>query len=83
MVFWAAAEIGNPDARVRRHAISGAKAYVDQAARNVAEACVQMHGGVGVTDEYALTHYVKRLTLGQVLFGDRDEHLMRYTEAAA
>jgi len=83
MVFWAAAEVENPDAAARRHAVSGAKAYVDNAARTVAEMSVQMHGGVGVTDEYALSHYVKRLTLGQVLFGDRDEHLLRYTEAAA
>ncbi len=81
MVFWAASEVANPDALARRHAVSGAKAYVDSAARNIAERCVQMHGGVGVTDEYALTHYVKRLTLGQILFGDRDEHLLRYTEA--
>ena len=83
MVFWAASEVANPDATVRRHAVSGAKAFVDKAARNIAERCVQMHGGVGVTDEYALTHYVKRLTLGQVLFGDRDEHLLRYTETDA
>jgi len=80
MVVWAAAEVGNPDARARRHAVSGAKAYVDKAARFVAEMSVQLHGGVGVTDEYALTHHVKRLTLGQVLFGDRDEHLLRYAE---
>ena len=79
MVFWAASEVTNPDAPARRRAVSGAKAYVDHAARNIAERCVQMHGGVGVTDEYALTHYVKRLTLGQILFGDRDEHLLRYT----
>ncbi|MEK9723794.1 MAG: acyl-CoA dehydrogenase, partial [Rhodospirillaceae bacterium] len=83
MVFWAAAELDNPDARARRHAVSGAKVFVDAASRRVAEAAVQMHGGVGVTDEYALTHYVKRLTLGQVLFGDRDEHLLRYQETAA
>ena len=79
MVFWAASEVTNPAAPARRRAVSGAKAYVDNAARNIAERCVQMHGGVGVTDEYALTHYVKRLTLGQILFGDRDEHLLRYT----
>lgn len=83
MVFWAASEVSNPDAGARRRAVSGAKAFVDNAARNIAERCVQMHGGVGVTDEYALTHFVKRLTLGQVLFGDRDEHLLRYTETAA
>jgi len=83
MVIWAAAEVGNADAKARRHAVSGAKAYVDNAARTVAEMSVQMHGGVGVTDEYALSHYVKRLTLGQILFGDRDEHLLRYAETAA
>ena len=61
---WAASEVDNADAQARRHAVSGAKAFVDNAARAVAERCVQMHGGVGVTDEYALTHHVKRLTLG-------------------
>ena len=83
MVFWAASEVANIDPKVRRHAISGSKAFVDNAARNVAERCIQMHGGLGVTDEYALSHYVKRLTLGQVLFGDKDEHLIRYAETSA
>ena len=80
MVYWAASEVTNVDANKRRKVVSGSKAYVDNAARNVAERCVQMHGGLGVTDEYVLSHYVKRLTLGQVLFGDRDEHLLRYSE---
>ncbi len=83
MVYLAASEVTNIDAKARRKAISGAKAFVDSAARNVAERCVQMHGGIGVTDEYALSHYVKRMTLGQVLFGDKDEHLLRYADTMA
>ena len=83
MVFWASSELNNLDTKARRNAVSGAKVFVDSAARNVAERCVQMHGGIGVTDEYALSHYVKRLTLGQVLFGDKDEHLLRYMETSA
>ncbi len=80
MVYWAASEVTNVDGNKRRKVISGSKAYVDNAARSVAERCVQLHGGLGVTDEYVLSHYVKRLTLGQVLFGDRDEHLLRYSD---
>ncbi|MBT3660285.1 MAG: pimeloyl-CoA dehydrogenase small subunit [Rhodospirillaceae bacterium] len=82
MVYWAAAAMAGDDPITRRHTISGAKAYIDKAARFVAEKTVQMHGGVGVTDEYALSHYVKRLTLTQILFGDRDEHLTRFLETA-
>jgi len=83
MVIWGCTELGNPDRTEGRRNLSGAKVYVDKAARAIAEASTQMHGGVGVTDEYILSHYVKRLTLGQILFGDRDEHLLRYTEDAA
>jgi len=83
MVIWGCAELENPDRDQALRNVSGARVYVDKAARKIAETSTQMHGGVGVTDEYILSHFVKRLTLGQILFGDRDEHLLRYTEDAA
>ena len=43
--------------------------------RFVGQQCVQMHGGIGVTDEYAGSHYFKRLTCIELTFGDTLHHL--------
>ena len=68
------------NAAVRRRAISGAKAYIGQAARLVGQQAVQMHGGMGVVDELIVSHYFKRLTMIDRTFGDVDHHLARFAE---
>jgi hypothetical protein len=62
----------------RARVISGAKAYICDAARTVANEAVQMHGGVGVTEELDVSHYFRRLMVNAALFGNRDEHFARF-----
>jgi alkylation response protein AidB-like acyl-CoA dehydrogenase len=65
----------------RRRALSMAKALVGQSARLVGQQAVQLHGGMGVTDEMAASHYFKRLTMINVMFGDSDHHLAQVSDA--
>jgi alkylation response protein AidB-like acyl-CoA dehydrogenase len=62
----------------RRRAISAAKAVIGQAGRFVGQQAVQLHGGMGMTDELKVSHWFKRLTAAQLMFGDSDSHLQRY-----
>jgi alkylation response protein AidB-like acyl-CoA dehydrogenase len=58
-------------------AVSAAKAAVGKYARAVAESAVQIHGGIGMTDELSVGHYFKRLVLLETLYGSPDHHLRR------
>jgi alkylation response protein AidB-like acyl-CoA dehydrogenase len=79
MSYLAAAKLGLEDTGERRRAIAAAKALVGQSARFVGQQSVQLHGGIGVTDEYAAGHYFKRLTLINATFGDAEHHLARFS----
>ncbi|MFY9336739.1 MAG: acyl-CoA dehydrogenase family protein, partial [Mycobacterium sp.] len=59
-------------------AVSAAKATVGRAARFVGQNAVQLHGGMGMTEELAIGHYFKRLTAIQYEFGCTDFHRTRY-----
>ncbi|HEX4896661.1 MAG TPA: acyl-CoA dehydrogenase family protein [Solimonas sp.] len=74
MSYLAAARLEAPREQ-RRQAISAAKVLVSQSARFVGQQAVQLHGGIGVTDELAISHYFKRLTMIGLQFGDIDHHL--------
>ncbi len=65
---------------VRARAVSAAKATVGRAARFIGQQAVQLHGGMGMTEELAIGHYFKRLTAVQYEFGSTDHHLTRYAE---
>jgi len=67
-----------PDTRAR--AVSAAKATIGRAARFVGQQAVQLHGGMGMTEELAIGHYFKRLTALQYEFGSTDYHVARYAE---
>ena len=67
-----------PDVRAR--AVSAAKATIGRAARFVGQQAVQLHGGMGMTEELAIGHYFKRLTALQYEFGSTDYHVSRYAE---
>ncbi|WP_426960055.1 acyl-CoA dehydrogenase family protein [Muricoccus radiodurans] len=69
-----AADAGAPEAP-RLAAI--AKVHASRAARAVAEGAVQLHGGIGVTDELAVSHHFRRLMMLEALFGDAEHHLER------
>lgn len=66
------------DAEVRARAVSAAKATVGRAARFIGQNAVQLHGGMGMTEELAIGHYFKRLTAVQYEFGSTDHHRARY-----
>lgn len=66
------------DTDTRARAVSVAKATVGRAARFVGQNAVQLHGGMGMTEELAIGHYFKRLTAVQYEFGTTDDHLSRY-----
>jgi alkylation response protein AidB-like acyl-CoA dehydrogenase len=59
---------------------SGAKSKVGDAARFVAEQAIQLHGGMGMSDELNVGHYFKRIASINVQFGDPTYHLMRYAQ---
>ena len=80
MAILAAVQADNADADVRRRAVAGACAYVDAQARFVGQQAVQLHGGMGVTDELNVAHYFKRLTMIGMTFGDADFHLRRFSD---
>ena len=61
----------------RARAAAACKAHASRSARLVGQAGIQLHGGIGMTEEYAGGHYFKRLTMIEGEFGDRDHHLDR------
>ncbi|MBT3702769.1 MAG: pimeloyl-CoA dehydrogenase small subunit [Alphaproteobacteria bacterium] len=60
---------------------SATKARIGEAAKFVGEQGIQLHGGIGMTDEYAIGHYYKRLQTIDKLFGNVDYHLRRFSDA--
>ena len=74
MSYYASLALGEPAPR-RRHALAQAKVQLGQSMRFVGQQCVQLHGGIGVTDEYIASHYFKRLTTLELTFGDTLHHL--------
>jgi pimeloyl-CoA dehydrogenase small subunit len=64
-----------PDATERRKAISAAKVQIGRSGRFVGQQAIQLHGGIGMTMEYKVGHYFKRLTTIDAMFGDADHHL--------
>ncbi len=60
---------------------SGAKAKIGYAARFVGEQAVQLHGGMGMSDELNVGHYLKRILAINIQFGDPAYHLMRFAGA--
>jgi len=74
MSYYATLRLGDAPA-VRRRALSQAKVQLGNAMRFVGQQCTQLHGGIGVTDEYAGSHYFKRLTVMEMQWGDTLHHL--------
>ncbi|WP_250534616.1 acyl-CoA dehydrogenase family protein [Caballeronia sp. AZ10_KS36] len=66
--------LNDEDAAARRHTVSQAKALIGRAARSVCAQAIQLHGGIGMTEEYAVGHYYKRAVVADVLFGSSDRH---------
>jgi alkylation response protein AidB-like acyl-CoA dehydrogenase len=82
MSYLAAIKCLDPDATERRRALSAAKVVIGQAGRFVGQQAVQLHGGMGMTDELMVSHYFKRLTAIDLTLGDADFHLQQFATAS-
>ena len=80
MALLAAVKADSPDRTERRNAVSAAKVQIGRAGRFIGQQAVQMHGGMGMTDELSVSHYFKRLTMIEATLGDTDHHLARFSE---
>ncbi len=78
MATLAAVKVDSGDVQERRRTVSAAKAKIGQAAKFIGQQAVQLHGGMGVTDELPAAHYFKRLTMIDLTLGDTDHHLARF-----
>ena len=74
MSYYASLKLGEP-APQRRRAVSQAKVQLGRSMRHVGQECIQLHGGIGVTEEYVASHYFKRLTVLELSGGDTMHHL--------
>ena len=85
MSYYGTLKLNAPEAE-RRQALSRAKVQLGQSMRFVGQQSVQLHGGIGVTDEYVGSHYFKKLTQLEMSCGDTLHHLgevsQRMTETA-
>lgn len=77
-LMWMAGIRGDTnDTIAREKAISIAKAYLCRSAIAVTQKAIQIHGGIGVTEELDIGHYFRRVTHYAALFGDREHHVAR------
>ena len=77
MTYMATLKLDDPAAE-RMKAVSAAKVQIGKGCKFVGQSAIQIHGGMGMTDELAVGHYFKRATMIEGLFGSVDHHLRRY-----
>ena len=75
MTYMAHIKLGGPDSA---KSVSAAKVQIGRACKFVGQNAIQLHGGMGMTDEMAIGHYFKRATMIESAFGSTDHHLARY-----
>jgi alkylation response protein AidB-like acyl-CoA dehydrogenase len=80
MLYRGLAVLSQDDPLERRKVVAAVKAQIGEAGYKVGAAAVQLHGGIGVTEEYALGHYFKRLTFVRGFGGASDEHFARFAQ---
>jgi pimeloyl-CoA dehydrogenase small subunit len=80
MSMLAAMMLDEPDAAARARNISMAKVGVGQSGRFVSQTAIQLHGGIGMTEEYAVGHYFRRVMVFEHTFGDTAYHLARLAD---
>lgn len=81
MAMLAAVKVDSPDIGERRRSVSAAKEFIGRAGRFIGQQAIQLHGGMGMTDELSVGNYVKRLAAIETLFGDGDQQLDRFCAA--
>jgi alkylation response protein AidB-like acyl-CoA dehydrogenase len=82
MAYLACVKAETRDAAERRRAISAAKIKIADACRHVSQEAVQLHGGMGMTEELKVSHTFRRLTVIAQAFGDAEHHLDRFAAAS-
>jgi alkylation response protein AidB-like acyl-CoA dehydrogenase len=80
MAYLAASRCESEDPTERAASLLAAKVIIGQAARFVGQQAVQLHGGMGLTDELGVSHYFKRLLAAAARFGSTETHLERYAQ---
>ena len=80
MSYLATLRLDDPDPMERARASASAKVQIGKSLVYVSQQAVQLHGGMGMTDELNVGHYFKRLTMIDTMLGDQDYHLKRYAE---
>ena len=75
IAIYAAMMTTETDIEKRRHAMATTKAQIGISCREVGQGGVQLHGGIGITEEYAIGHYFKRLSMIERQFGDVEHHM--------
>jgi pimeloyl-CoA dehydrogenase small subunit len=83
MAMLAAMMVDEPDAAERARNIAMAKVGVGQAGRFVSQQAIQLHGGIGMTEEYAVGHFFRRVMVIEHMFGDTAHHLNRLADVVA
>jgi alkylation response protein AidB-like acyl-CoA dehydrogenase len=78
MACLACVKVGSADAAERKRVVSAAKIKIADACRHVSQESVQLHGGMGMTEELKVSHTFRRLTTIMQTFGDADHHLDRF-----
>jgi alkylation response protein AidB-like acyl-CoA dehydrogenase len=66
------------DASERKRAVSATKAQIARSGRVVGQSAIQLHGGIGMSEEYMIGHYFKRMSMLELALGDADFHLRRF-----
>jgi len=83
MACLACAKVDTSTASERRRVVSAAKIKIADACRHVSQEAVQLHGGMGMTEELKISHTFRRLTMIAQTFGDAEHHLERFAASGA
>ena len=75
MAFLATMMSGEEDAALRHKAAAASKVQIGRSGRRLGQEAIQIHGGIGMTMEYAVGHHFKRMSMIDIMFGDADAHL--------
>jgi len=83
MAMFATMMAAEENAAERRNAVAGAKVQIGRSGKFIGQQAIQLHGGIGMTMEYKVGHYFKRVTMIDTMFGDADHHLRQLARRGA
>jgi alkylation response protein AidB-like acyl-CoA dehydrogenase len=83
MAMFATMMAAEDNATERRDATAAAKVQIGRSGKFIGQQAVQLHGGIGMTMEYKVGHYFKRVTMIDMMFGDADHHLREIARRGA